>query len=569
MNRKICLGVIALVLLSCANKDFKIDKTKLKGVWSGLLFQTEAEYDSIVLQPAVKPEKATLYKNGKAKNYELNTTGDYLSFGPEDGVRFDARYSTDPPELYGVLTNALWSQSLSFTKTGEKWISDIRKPEIIDTDYSVFLKFYDDSSGILQAKIQSNKENRKLHFELDSVKISGNHIDFDITNDRFRISAKFDTIENKLLLSYGNAGGKRKIYLSKLDSTDLNGYQPLAKEAYTYEIPSPVDSFLKTATLEEVGVDPAMLDFMPEMRGEKYEHIHSILVTKNNKLAFEAYFHGYNRADLHDIRSSFKSIASLLLGRAMMENKSIDVNDPVVGYYPDYKISDRMKRKITVHHALTMSSGLKLEDEDEMQWNNEDWVGYKLNLPLENAPGKKYEYSSGGANLLTGVIQKSTKKYLPLFLYEEMLLPMGIQKFQMRTSPKGRGYLAGDFYLRPIDLTKFGLLVLNQGKWNDEQLVNSEWIEKSTQGYIKGSWPKNSDYGYLWRLLERKVGGKNMKTIEAWGNGGQFLIIIPEIEMTITFTGGNYNLFPEMEDKPFEILEKYILPAVRLENESN
>ena len=60
-------------------------------------------------------------------------------------------------------------------------------------------------------------------------------------------------------------------------------------------------------------------------------------------------------------------------------------------------------------------------------------------------------------------------------------------------------------------------------------------------------------YGDYWKgMLEEK----KMRTIEAWGNGGQFLIIIPEAEMTITFTGGNYNLFPEMEEKPFEILEK-------------
>ena len=213
-----------------------------------------------------------------------------------------------------------------------------------------------------------------------------------------------------------------------------------------------------------------------------------------------------------------------------------------------------------------MSSGLELEDEDEMQWKNNDWVGYKLNLPLEHEPGKKYEYSSGGMNLLTGVIQKSTEKYLPLFLYEDVLLPMGIEKFQMRTSPKGRGYLAGDFYLRPIDFTKFGLLVLNNGVWDNQQIIPFNWIDISTRRHMSGSWPKNSDYGYLWRILERNVGGKPMKTIEAWGNGGQFLIIIPEIAMTITFTGGNYNLPSQMEKKPFDILEKYILPAVELGN---
>lgn len=563
MKLKIYLILLIIPLLfSCNNRKADFNSNELTGVWSGLLFQTETKYDSIVVQPVTNPKKAVLYKNGKEKTFELNNN--HLFFETNDGLRFDATFISDSPTLYGVITNDLWSQSLTFSKATDKWVSYIQKPEIIDTDYIVYLEFYKDSLDILQAIIQSNKENRKLHFEIDSVRITGNDIDFDITNDRFQISAEFNTNEKDLTLFYGNRGGKREIQLTILDPSDLSGYRPLSKEKYSYEIPNPVDDYLETASIEDVDIKSSMLDFIAEMNSENFDHIHSVIITKDKKLVFEEYFHGYDREYLHDIRSSFKSISSLLLGKAMMENKSIDVNNSILDYYSDYNISDVRKKDITIHHALTMSSGLKLEDEDEMQWNNNDWVGYKLNLPLEHEPGKKYEYSSGAMNLLTGVIQKSTKKYLPLFLYEDVLLPLGIEKFQMRTSPKGRGYMAGDFYLRPIDFTKFGLLVLNQGNWNGEQLISSEWIGKSTQPHIQGNWPKNSDYGYLWRLLERNVGGKEMKTIEAWGNGGQFLIIIPEIDMTITFTGGNYNLFPEMEEKPFEILEKHILPAIEL-----
>jgi CubicO group peptidase (beta-lactamase class C family) len=352
--------------------------------------------------------------------------------------------------------------------------------------------------------------------------------------------------------------------MTKLNPSNLMGYKPLPKQEYTYRIPKPLDSVINTASLQEVGIDSSMLDFMPKLNSGKYDHIHSIIITKNRKLVFEEYFHGYDREYLHDIRSAFKSVSSMLLGKVIMQSESIAIDNPILNYYPEYDISDKEKRAITIHHALTMSTGIKLEDEDEMQWNNNDWVGYKLNLPMEYEPGSKYEYSSGGMNLLTGVMQQATEKNLPLFIYEDFLLPLDIRKFQMRTSPKGRAYLPGDFYLRPIDFTKFGLLVLNDGKWNNQQIIASDWISISTQPHIKGSWPKDSDYGYLWRLLERNVGGKKMKTIEAWGNGGQFLIIIPEAEMTITFTGGNYNLFPEMEEKPFEILEKYILPAVEL-----
>ncbi len=559
------IPLLAVLFSFCSPKKAQFETNELIGVWSGILFQTESTYDSLILLPANAPIEARLYSKGKKTVHHINRKGTNLSFKGPSGLRFDALLSNDSKALHGVLTHDLWAQSLDFENTDDHWVAKIHKPEIIDTDYLVYLEFYKDSAGTVQANIQSNKENRKLHFAIDEVLIEGNHIDFKITNDRFGISVVYDTEKRNISLTYGNAGGQREIQLKKLNDDQLEGYLPRSpKEKYLYNIPEAPDSTMQTASLEEVGIDKSLLDFLGQANSKNLEHIHSILITKDGKLVFEEYFHGYDREYLHDVRSAFKSIASLAVGKAMMKNDGLHVENAILDYYPEYDIHDVRKKNITVHHSLTMSTGIQLEDEDKMQWEHEDWVGHKLDLPMPYEPGAVYEYSSGGSNLLTGVIQKSVGTYLPLFFYEELLLPMEIHDFQMLTSPHGRGYLAGSFYMRPIDFTKFGLLVLNKGTWNGEQLIGESWIEKSTTPHIKGSWPKNSDYGYLWRLLEREVGGKQMKTVEAWGNGGQFLIIIPEIEMTITMTGGNYNLFPDMEDRPFSILNEYILPAVQM-----
>ena len=566
MTKKLYIVPLLAILFSfCSPKKATFETDELIGVWSGLLFQTESPYDSLVLSPAIAPTEARLYTKGKETLHQIIRKEADFYFEDTSGLRFDAFLPNHDEILHGVLTHALWAQSLNFQKKGKQWVAKIHKPEIIDTDYLVYLEFYKDSSGTVKANIQSNKENRELHFTIDKVLIEGNHIDFNITNDRFGISAEYDTEKRNIALTYGNAGGKREIQLEKLKPDEWEGYLPRSPhENYVYRVPQVPDSTMQTASLEDVGINKSLLGLMAPKNNKNLEHIHSILITKNGKLVFEEYFHGYNREHLHDVRSAFKSIASLAVGKAMMSNNELKVDHAILDYYPEYNIKDVWKKNITVHHALTMSTGLQLEDEDKMQWENEDWVGHKLNLPMEHEPGTVYEYSSGGSNLLSGVIEKSVDTYLPHFLYEELLLPMGIHNFQMLTSPQGRGYLAGSFYMRPIDFTKFGLLVLNKGKWNGKPLISESWIEKSTTPHIKGSWPKNSDYGYLWRLLEREVGGKQMRTVEAWGNGGQFLIIIPEIEMTITMTGGNYNLFPEMEDRPFSIVNKYILPAVQL-----
>lgn len=565
--QSIFISLYVIIISSCSSEKPTFQSEELIGVWSGLLFQTESSYDSIIILPSDNPDEALLYKNAEITSYPILKNGENLKFTGAEGLRFDAFLTTNEI-LHGVLTNDLWAQSLSFEKVKNKWVSKIQKPEIIDTDYLVYLEFFRDSTGVIQANIQSNKENRELHFVIEKVLIEGTNINFNITNDRFGIAAKYDVERKLLLLDYMNAGGKRTIALNKLQNEELEGYLPrLPSEKYEYQIPNSPDVGMPTASLEKVGIDMSLLDFMDDVNSKNIEHLHSIIITKDGKLVFEEYFHGYNREDLHDLRSAFKSIASLAVGKAIMKSNELKVENPILNYYPEYEINDVQKKKITIHHALTMSTGIELEDEDEMQWDNKDWVGFKLNLPMRNKPGEAYEYSSGGSNLLTGIIQQSVDTYLPLFIYYDILKPMAIKRFQMLTSPKGRGYLAGSFYLRPIDFTKFGILILNKGKWNGEQLISESWIEASTKPHIKSSWPKNSDYGYLWRIWQREVNGKQLKTVEAWGNGGQFLIIIPELDMTITFTGGNYNLFPEMENKPFSILNEYILPAVKIDKQ--
>ncbi len=561
-NKNILLLTLIILSISCSTDKPNFQTDELIGVWSGLLFQTESKYDSIILSPVDLPDRAVLYKNGEETTYPLNLEGTRLHFKGPSGLRLDALLSDNDQAPNGVLTDDLWVQSLDFKQADDRWVSKVRKPEIIDTDYMVYLEFYKDSVGVIQANIQSNKENRKLHFLIEEVLIDGSNIDFKITNDRFGGSAKYEATQGRLSLIYGNLGGRRTIPLTKLKEDELEGYLPRSlNEKYEYKTPQSPDSFIQSASLEEVNIDRSLLGFMDEINSGSFDHIHSIIITKDGKLILEEYFHGYDREYLHDIRSAFKSFASLAVGKAMMQNSELSTSSSISGFYPEYEIHDAQKNSINVHHALTMSTGLKLENEDEMQWDNNDWVAHKLDLPMEYEPGEKFEYSSGGSNLLSGVIQRSVGTYLPLFLYEELLLHMDINKFQMLTSPQERGYLAGNFYLRPIDFTKFGLLVLNNGEWNGEQLIDESWIKESTKPHIKSSYPKDSDYGYLWRLLDRKIGNKEVRTIEAWGNGGQFLIIIPELAMTVTFTSGNYNLFPEME-MPFEILNNYILPAV-------
>ena len=113
-------------------------------------------------------------------------------------------------------------------------------------------------------------------------------------------------------------------------------------------------------------------------------------------------------------------------------------------------------------------------------------------------------------------------------------------------------------------MAKIGQLVLDDGKWNGNQIVSKEWIEESTTAQTKIA---GIDYGFLWWKIPFVVNGDIIESIVATGNGGQYIMLIPELDMVAVFTGGAYN---SQEDKlPFAIMTDVFLVAFIRENLKN
>ena len=124
---------------------------------------------------------------------------------------------------------------------------------------------------------------------------------------------------------------------------------------------------------------------------------------------------------------------------------------------------------------------------------------------------------------------------------------------------------SGSFFLTPRDMIKFGATYINNGVWNDERIVSSEWVEKSSGPYgnnmninIPGEDSGKNGYGYSWWTSELSYSGHRTKMFRAGGWGGQEIVIIPEENMVVAFTGGNYAAKTHI----YEILERFIITAV-------
>ncbi|GAB3039561.1 hypothetical protein GCM10027098_42410 [Bowmanella dokdonensis] len=306
---------------------------------------------------------------------------------------------------------------------------------------------------------------------------------------------------------------------------------------------------------------------LARVRAGEYQGITSILLAHRGSLVFEEYFGDLERDSLHTTRSASKAITSALVGIAIDQGYIESVHVPILPYFPEYegeiKNWDERKRDIRIGHVLSMTSGVR-GNEDAMYPTN-DWIKFYLDQPLVAAPGELFSYATSGVVTLGNVITRASGLSIPAFTDRFLFGPLGITKYRWPiTNSRGNQGLAmtgGGLNLRPRDMAKFGQLYLNGGVWEGRRVISKEWIETSTSKHATSDL-YGEDFGYLWRMIDRTVDGESVRSFEAWGNGGQFIMVFPTLELVAVFTGENFGLFPEME-QPFGLIDRYILPAIK------
>lgn len=312
----------------------------------------------------------------------------------------------------------------------------------------------------------------------------------------------------------------------------------------------------------------------------KYNNIDGIILSQNGKVFYEKYFNHYHKDSLHDSRSAFKSITSLLIGIATDKGYIKNVQEKVYPFFNDYNRAvnwDERKNNMTVQHLLEMKSGYDCEEwngtkdcESEME-NSKDWIQFSLDLPLAEYPGEKWSYTSTNAMVLSGILSMSSKMTVTEFADKFLFQPLDITKYRWTKDPSGQEMTAGSFYVLPKDFLKIGEMVLNNGKYKNQTIVSNNWIAESTNAKteIKDfsnvkisktnlAIPQPTYYGYGWYNEKIKTDKYSYDLIFASGNGGQYIMIIKELNLVAVFTGNSYN--SSKSKLPFEILVKYILP---------
>ncbi|MCK9688196.1 serine hydrolase domain-containing protein [Scleromatobacter humisilvae] len=338
--------------------------------------------------------------------------------------------------------------------------------------------------------------------------------------------------------------------------------------ARTEVTPDPNDQWTLVAPAS-VGMDAATLMHGPASVPAN-SGVSSMLVMRHGQPVFEQYWNGFDKDTLHDLRSATKSITSLLVGIAIDQHDLGGVDDTISRWLgADYPGAPVLSRGLVLENLLTMRSGLACNDWDgnspgfeNTMYAHQDWVAFWLGLPSTSPPDAVTSYCTGNPVALGHILANATHQPVTAFAQARLLGPLGITSAVWNTYDNDtQTDTGGHMHMRPRDMAKIGQLALQRGQWNGVQLVSSAWMDVSTSNITQFDSEPNDGYGYLWWHGSESWRGQTLDMFYADGSGGQYIFVVPQLDLVAVFTGENYaNDGPQL--LPFTILQSDIVAAV-------
>ena len=347
--------------------------------------------------------------------------------------------------------------------------------------------------------------------------------------------------------------GVRTIYLTGNNTAFISDYEYFDNREIANSNPEPwpihknFNQFIETEELKVLN----------EQRETK-----SFLVIKNDSIVFEKYYDGYDENSLSNSFSVAKSIVVSLMGKAIMEGKIKGLDQPVSDYFDEYK--EGLASELTVGNLASMSSGMKWNEKyysviniTSESYFTDDLRSVILRQKIIDKPGQSFRYSSGDTQLLAMVIEKATGTTLSDYLSEKFWKPMGAENnalWQLDSNNYGMEKAYCCIASTARDFARFGKLYINNGKWGNEIILDSSFVELATKPVFDSS----PYYGFGWWLYNFE--GKKVFTMN--GHRGQFVISFPE-ENIIIVRQGSFNEKGRVSNNSGD-LYKYISEGYKL-----
>jgi CubicO group peptidase (beta-lactamase class C family) len=495
--------------------------------------------------------------------------------GRLDKNRITGQWTTSPSRVHGFR----YASPVTLTSDGADRWRGVVTPR--DDTFTLYLMVQKREDGTLGAFLRNPERNIGVVYNVSQLVLDGKAVRLmgrrmGQKSDQALFEGSYDSDNDLLSIPFPNRGGT---YDFRREGDDSNFYPRGKKpQRYAYRAPPARDDGWPTGTLDQARIDRAAMEkFIQTLIDMPMESVHTlevhgVLVARHGKLVLEEYFHGEHRDRLHDTRSAAKSLTATLIGAALHARAPLQLSTPVYAAMNGGKAPadlDPQKRAMTLEHLLTMRSGYFCDDtnpdapgnEDTMQDQTEepDFYRYTLRLPMDREPGSKSVYCSIDPNLALGVLNHTTGE--PVLAVHDRLLgePLRIGNYGWPINRADQPYGGGGVWVLPRDFLKLGQVMLNGGAWQGRRILDADFAKRAGSPLhdLRGI-----QYGYLWWNIEYPYKNRKVRAYFAGGNGGQLVMVIPELDLAIATYGGNYadrvSLALQQEYVP-----RYVLPAVR------
>lgn len=301
--------------------------------------------------------------------------------------------------------------------------------------------------------------------------------------------------------------------------------------------------------------------------------VDAFLIAQKGELLAEHYFNDYEADTLHEIQSVTKSLQSLLVGimidKRFLENEFVEI-------YPFFRKYQHLdwqngKHNIQIADLLNMSAGFQWNEglldysnpriDASLQMEHADWVEYVLAKEMQNPQNDSFIYSSANPILLSYIIKQNTPFHNADFAERFLFSPLEINYYDYQCLNLPDGLVTADAYMLPLDMLKIGQMMLNDGVWGNTQVISAEWIEKlyAPTWIFDSNTPNVAGQAYKygwWHTHFLDINHKKVPCMFAWGIGGQYIFIIPSLDIVAVFTGNNYE--ERIPQLPLEVMQKVV-----------
>lgn len=311
---------------------------------------------------------------------------------------------------------------------------------------------------------------------------------------------------------------------------------------------------------ESIGLDTIevnqLMDFVkiPEFNTQ------AAILIQGNYIIAEYYGEGYDKSSLVTSWSVAKSFTSTLIGIAIDEGYINSINDPITNYLPEWKGKDQ--DNILLKHLLAMQSGMDDHPLAGVVFST-NMVKYSLDRDVLRPPETAFSYSNEDSMLLGEILENATGFSVQDYADKKLFNILEIED-KWWTDQAGNTVTYAGLDMNPRDFAKFGLMVAQDGKWENKEVVSSEWLETATNNYND-----LAPYGFQW-WTSNSPDEKDYNFFSAKGLDGQLIYVWPEIDLVFV----RFTKYQHVGDKESSVVnfptsyqntESGNLPTVKLE----